>query len=94
MVYIIKASTFHFCPLDLFINQIAKEKNCKAGRIWEIRKRVIGGNKNMEVNAVENPQNGKLVITKKDMKDVRLKYCKETLTKNQPEEGFREIIKT
>ena len=31
-------------------------------------------------------------VSKKEMKDVSLKYCKETLANNQPEEGFAEGI--
>ena len=50
----------------------------------------MGGKKsNNEATAVVNPINGKLVVSRKEIKEVVLKYCKETLENDVPEEGYK-----
>ena len=39
-----------------------------------------------------NPENGKLVVGKEDIKSVSLKYCKATLVRNKIVEGYENII--
>ena len=59
--------------------------------IWELKKRVIGGKKAvMETNAILNPATGSLAISKAEIKEVSVKYCKKTLANNEPEENFKE----
>ena len=54
----------------------------------------MGGKKaTQEKTAIVNPRTGKLAVSKKEMKEVSLKYCKDTLAKNEPEEGFEDGIK-
>ena len=64
-------------------------KNGRAGRVWQIRKRVVGGKKeHMKPNAIRNPDTGKLEVKKKGIKEVTLRYCIDTLASNKPEEEF------
>ena len=74
------------------ITEIEKEHKCKAGRIWEIRKRALGGKKSIDLNAIENPKTGNLAMTKNEIKNITLQYCKETLTQNKPEPEYKETI--
>ena len=75
------------------IKQIEKENKCRAGRVWEIRKRVLGGTKVVsEVNAIEDPKTKRLVVTRSEVKNITLEYCKETLTQNKPEHEAKEVI--
>ena len=39
-----------------------------------------------------NPKTKKLAVTKKEIKQVSLEYCMDTLANNKPEEGFEEGI--
>ena len=39
-----------------------------------------------------NPETGKRAITKKEIQETTLKYCKETLKNNEPEKDFKEKI--
>ena len=75
------------------IEEIRQSKGGKVGKIWEIRKKVIGGKKNeTEASAVVNPKTGKLAITKDEIMKVSLQYCKETLENNKPAPEFRNEI--
>ena len=57
------------------LEKIKACKNGKAGKIWNIRKKVLGGkDKNMVSRAITNPKNGKMTLNKKEMKEVTLKY--------------------
>ena len=70
-------------------------KLAKVGNIWEIRKKVIAGNKKeMKVNAIIDPKTGKLVLSKQKIKEVTLDYCKATLAKNQPEKEYADQIES
>ena len=61
------------------------------GRIWEIRKRVIGGKRKIiEQTAIVDPETGKVVGSRKKIKDVTLKYCKATLSKNTTPLGYED----
>ena len=76
------------------IEELKKMKKSKVGTIWEIKKRIVGGKKaNIEATAIVNPKDGKLAVTKKQIKAVTLNYCKETLTNNEPSEGYKHIMK-
>ena len=76
------------------LEKIKACKNGKAGKIWNIRKKVLGGkDKNMVSKAITNPKNGKMTLNKKEIKEVTLKYCMETLSNNKPDPGYEDEIK-
>ena len=73
------------------IEKIKKLKVPKLGKIWEIRKQVLGGKKAcLESSAIVHPSTGKLVASRTGIKEVSLEYCKNTLTNNIPYEGYEE----
>ena len=75
------------------MEKIEKSSKNKVGKVWEIKKTIIGGKKAaQEATAILNPTTGKLAVSKKEIKEVSLKYCIETLANNKPEEGFEEEI--
>ena len=75
------------------IEEIKNLKVSKVGKIWEVKKRIVGGNKALiQSTAITNPENGKLVVTQDSIKHVTLKYCKDTLTNNIPEIGYQNFI--
>ena len=75
------------------LNKIKEIGKSKVGKIWEIKKKVVGGKKaTMEATAIVNPETGKMVVGIDDIKKVTLKYCKETLGKNEPENEFKDDI--
>ena len=58
---------------------IDKLRNGKVGKIWEVRKKVLGGkNTMMQATAIINPETGRLAVTKDEALNATLKYCKET----------------
>ena len=58
------------------------------------KKKIMGGKKAvMEATAVVNPESGRLAVSKEEVLKITLKYCKDTLAKNEPEEGFEDGIK-
>ena len=64
-------------------------KTSKVGKIWEIRKKVLGGRKaNIVSRAIVNPENGKMAVTQKEVKNVTLKYCIETLANNPSHKDY------
>ena len=76
------------------IDEIKKLKTSKVGRIWEIKKRIVGGKKaTIEATAIMNPNTNKLVVSKEQIKAVTLKYCKDTLANNEPSEGYEDLMK-
>ena len=76
------------------LEKIKETKNGKAGQIWKIRERVIGGRKNKVLpTAIIDPKTNKLVVNKDSIKEVTLTYCVDTLTNNTPEAGFENYIK-
>ena len=63
------------------------------GRIWKIRKRIIGGEKaTLEATTVVDPKNGKLAVSKHQIRTVTLQYCKETLDNNKPSKGYEGVM--
>ena len=75
------------------MKDVEKEVVGRVGRVWEMKKRIIGGKKAaMEATAVINPETGKLAVTKNEVIKVTLKYCKDTLKNNEPKEEFMEDI--
>ena len=48
----------------------------------------------MESTAIVNPDNGKVVVTKRQIQEVTLKYCKETLSNNNIGFEYEEIMDT
>ena len=72
---------------DEEIEEIKKLKISKVGKIWEMKKKIVGGKKaSMETTAIVDPENNKLVVSKKQIISVTLKYCQETLNNNKPTE--------
>ena len=64
------------------------------GKIWEVKKRIIGGKKaTMEATAIINPGTGKLSVSKEETVKATLKYCKETLQNNEPEDIYKKEVK-
>ena len=75
------------------IEEIKTSKNGRVGRVWEIRRRIMGGNKlKGEQTAVINPDTNKLAVTKSEIKEATLKYCRATLENNKPDERFKEVV--
>ena len=75
------------------LKKISEIKNGKAGQIWEIRKKVIGGKKGDNLaTAIEDPVTKKLITNKNLIKETILKYCIQTLSYNEIEERFKEEI--
>ena len=70
------------------MDKIKQANNSKVGRIWTIRKEVLGLKKQQESSAIINPQTGKLAVSRKEIQDVTLKYCVNTLKNNDPEKEF------
>ena len=73
------------------LEQIKEVKGGRVGHIWDIRKRVLGKDKTESMTII-NPETGKVAVTTKEIKEVTLKYCKETLLKTIPEENYIEEI--
>ena len=80
---------------DIEINEIKKMKTSKVGRVWEIKKRIVGGKKaSLEATAIVNPHTGKLAFSKHQIKTVTLQYCKDTLTNNNPAKRYEGVVQT
>ena len=78
---------------DAEINEIERTKGGKVGKVWEIKKKVIGGKKAaIEATTIINPKSGKLALTKNEIKKVTLQYTKDTLASNPAKEEFAEEI--
>ena len=57
------------------------------------KEKVLGKKKtNTQPNAILNPENNKLVVSKNEIKAVTLKYCKDTLENNQPHPKYQKEI--
>ena len=57
-------------------------KKSRVGRIWEIRKRVIGGErKSIEQTAIVDPETGKLLGQERKLKRLLLNTVKQYLGK-------------
>ena len=79
---------------NIEIEEIKKIKTSKAGMIWEIKKRIIGGKKaSLETTSILNPETNKLAVSKNEIQRVTLNYCKNTLSNNEPERGFEDVMK-
>ena len=75
------------------IEKIKMLKIPKLGKIWEIRKQVLGGKKGcLDSTAIVDPVSGKLVTSKARIKEVSLEYCRNTLTNNVPSKGYEDDI--
>ena len=74
------------------VNKINKAQHSKVGKVWEIKKKIMGNNKSNEANAVKDPKTNKLVLEKEKIKEVTLEYCINTLTSNEPEEDAKDTI--
>ena len=75
------------------IEKLKTEYPSRAGRIWELKKKIVGGKKaKNQATAIVDPKTGKLVVSKHEIKEVTLKYCKDTLENNEVEEEFEEEI--
>ena len=47
----------------------------------------------MEATAVVNPESGRLAVSKEEVLKITLKYCKDTLKNNLPEDKYKHEIK-
>ena len=75
------------------MEEIKKAGRGKVGRVWEVRKKIVGNKKGpMIATAIRNPETKKLVVSNKEIKDVTLKYCMETLANNTPDKEFERKI--
>ena len=73
------------------INEIDKLRNGKVGKIWEAKKRIVGGKKGaIQATAIVNPETGKLAVSKEEILKTTLKYCEKTLKNNEPTQDFKE----
>ena len=71
------------------LSEIGKTKSGKVGKVWEIKKRILGGKKGaMEATAIINPETGKLAVSKREIKQASLTYCINTLANNEPINTF------
>jgi glutamate synthase domain-containing protein 2 len=69
---------------EIEIEKLKAENHNKANRIWELKKKVVGGKKaTNQATAIVDPETGKMVVSKHKIKEVTLKYCKDTLENNQ-----------
>ena len=76
----------------IFFTTITEHRS-KAGRIWDIKKNIIGGKKTPnQATAIVNPITKKLVVSKAEIKEITLKYCRDTLQNNEVEEEFEDIV--
>ena len=67
------------------LNEIDKAKIGKVGKVWEIKKRIMGGKKGaMEATAIINPTTNKLAVSRNEIKQATLQYCVDTLANNEP----------
>ena len=49
--------------------EIKQMKISKVGKVWALRKRIVGGNKALiEATAITNPEDGKIVVSKDNIK--------------------------
>ena len=79
--------------VDVELENISKTKNGKVGRVWAIRKKIIGRKKvDMLPSAISDQATKKLVVNTTNIKETVLRYCVETLSNNEPEERFKEEI--
>ena len=57
------------------IERLKTEHRSKAGRIWDIKRNIIGGKKTAsQATAIVNPATKKLVVLKEEVKKTTLKY--------------------
>ena len=75
------------------IEKLRNEHSSRAGRVWELKKKIVGGKKGtQQATAIVDPNTGRLAVSKQEIKDVTLKYCKDTLKDNDVEDEFKEVI--
>ena len=75
------------------IEKLKTEYPSRAGRVWELKKKIVVGKKaTNQATAIVDPSTGKLIVTKDKIKEVTLKYCKDTLENNMVEKEFEEDI--
>ena len=51
--------------------------------LWQARKRILGDKKSIISTAIINPETNKMAVTVKEIKEVTLRYCTETLKNNK-----------
>ena len=75
------------------IDEMKKTANGRVGKVWDVRKKVLGIKKsNTEATVIMNPRTNKLVVSRKEIKEVTLEYCQKTLSNNVPENEFRKVV--
>ena len=71
------------------IEDIRSKGKGRVGTIYEVARRVRGGKQvAMQPTAIQDPETGRLVVSREKIKAVSLNYCKKTLSNNPPEPGF------
>ena len=69
-------------------------KLSKVGKIWELKKKIIGGKKALiENTAIKDPKSGKLAASKEQVKEITLNYCTDTLANNKPTSEYENSLK-
>ena len=78
---------------EIEIEKLKAEYPSRAGRVWELKKKIVVGKKaTNQATAIVDPNTGKMVVSKQEIKEVTLKYCKDTLENNAVEKEFEEDI--
>ena len=76
------------------VKDIEKTGPNKVGRIYEVSKQIKAMEKGAgQANAIKDPCNAKLIVDQEQIKNVTLKYCKQVLSKNEPDAEFKVLAK-
>ena len=75
--------------------EIEKVKETSQGKINQIFKlaKLASGKGAMQAHAVNHPVTGKLIVNQEEIKKVSIEYCQKVLTKNEPDEHYKELSK-
>ena len=76
------------------IEDIKTKGKSKVGKVWELKKKILGVKKGIEANAIVNPKTGKIVCSQDEIKKVSLEYCKNTLESNKPEKEYEKLLQS
>ena len=80
--------------IDESIKEIEKKGLSKVGRIHEVARQAKGKGKGAgQPTAIIDPNTGKLVVDKEEIKKTTVQYCKQVLTKNDPDNDFKTMAK-
>ena len=80
--------------IDDSIKDIEKKGLSKVGRIHEVARQAKGKGKGAgQPMAIKDPNTGKLVVDKEEIKKTTVQYCKQVLAKNDPDNDFKMMAK-